>query len=101
MPWQLKALVQLVFAHVPFGERLNHVAQLANGSFSRRIALREFLIQLRYVSALNARFPLAGITAIEIGPGWQGVGTLALALMGVKTYAFDVQRHLRARLLRE
>jgi hypothetical protein len=100
MPWQVKALIQFVFAHVPFGERLNHLSQIANGSYSDASQLRVLLTQLSYIRRLNDRFSLPGKTVVEIGPGWQGTGTLALALFEVKRiYAFDNQPHLRLPLI--
>lgn len=101
MKWKLKALAQFVIAHLPFGERLNHLAQLARGSFSPASQIRELLIQADYLRRLNERFPLAGTIVLEIGPGWRGTGTLTLYLFGVaRIHAIDHQRHLRLPLMR-
>jgi SAM-dependent methyltransferase len=100
--WKLKAFVQFVLAHLPYGEQLNHLAQLAAGSFNEEGSLKGLLPQARYLRALNARFPIEGKTIVEIGPGWQGVGTLALFLFRPgRVYAIDHQPHLRFRLMQD
>lgn len=101
MDWRLKALIQFTFAHLPFGERLNHWAQTANGQFSDAAMRRSLRAQHRYLSALNERFPLAGKTVLEIGPGWAGIGVVLLSSFGVgRIYGVDHQPHLRLDLLR-
>lgn len=100
MNWKFKAAVQWGFAHLPYGEHLNHLAQIARGSFSPDVQLRELLIQLRYLRRLNDRFPLAGKVAVEIGPGWQGLGILSLHLFGcARIIAIDQEPHIRWSLL--
>lgn len=100
MHWKAKAALQWVFAHLPYGEHLNHLAQLARGSFAPEAQLRELLIQLAYLRRLNERFPLAGLTVVEIGPGWHGLGILSLHLFGVRRIiAIDQERHIRWTLL--
>lgn len=102
MNWKLKAAAQFAFAHLPYGERINHLAQIANGSFRPATQLRELLIQADYVRRLDARFRIAGRTILEIGPGWQGVGSITLALFGAQhIYAFDHQPHLRLALMQQ
>jgi len=96
----LKGAVQWVLAHLPLGEQLNHVAQRLNGSFSPAAQRHSLLMQGDYLRRLNERFPLAGKTVVEIGPGWQGVGTLLLCLFDVRrNFAFDHQSHLRAEMM--
>lgn len=100
MNWRLKALVQCAMAHMPWGERLNHLAQLANGSFTPSAMYLHLLTQARYLRAVNDRFALRGTTVVEIGPGWCGIGTLMLYLFGAeRIYAIDHQPHLRSVLM--
>jgi SAM-dependent methyltransferase len=98
--WKLKALIQFAFAHLPGGERLNHAAQLARGTFGDDFMRSELEVHARYLRALDGRFPLAGRTVVEIGPGWAGLGTLLLATFGVeRIYAIDHRPHLRLPLM--
>lgn len=100
MHWKAKAALQWGLAHVPFGERLNHLAQIARGSFTEGAQLRELLVQLAYLKKLNERFPLKGKTVVEIGPGWQGLGVLSLHLFGCsRIIAIDQEPHIRWSLL--
>lgn len=100
MHWKAKAALQWGFARLPYGERLNHLAQIARGSFTPGAQLQELLIQLAYLRKLNERFPLAGKTVVEIGPGWQGLGVLCLYLFGCeRIIAIDQERHIRWSLI--
>lgn len=96
MHWKLKALTQFGFAKLPYGVRFNHLAQRARGAFKPAAQMLGLLPQGRYLRAMDARLSLEGIKAVEIGPGWQGVGTLLLHLFGVKSnFAVDHKPHLR------
>ncbi|ABC62501.1 hypothetical protein ELI_02045 [Erythrobacter litoralis HTCC2594] len=95
----MKRSIQFIMAHLPFGEHLNHIAQKAAGSFSPEAQLWSLVAQAGYLRALDERHPLEGATVVEIGPGWQGLGTLLLHLFGAaKIIAFDHQPHFRRRL---
>jgi SAM-dependent methyltransferase len=96
MKWQVKALVQRLFGFLPYGERLNHAAQKALGSHSPRAHLRNFGNQMAKVEKLNERFPLAGKVVMEVGTGWNGLGTLIFAIKRVAAFhTYDHVRHLR------
>lgn len=96
MPWQLKALLQFVFARLPFGEHLNYLAQRLNGSFTTDAQLSALISQINNARKLNQRFPIEGATAVEIGTGWLGAGIVTLAVFGARhIYSFDNQPHLR------
>lgn len=98
--WKAKALTQWAVSYLPMGERVNHSLQRARGAFSDANRLHAVCAQGSYLHALNNRFPLKGKTVVEIGPGWQGVGTLLLHLFGVgRVVAFDHQPHLRMEML--
>ncbi|SEH18875.1 Methyltransferase domain-containing protein [Sphingopyxis sp. YR583] len=94
--WKAKAFAQWTLSHLPFGETLNHSLQRARGAFNDTNRLQVLVSQAGYLRALNGRFPLAGKSVVEIGPGWQGVGTLLLHLFGAgRIIAYDHQPHLR------
>jgi SAM-dependent methyltransferase len=102
MKWQVKALIQRFFGFLPYGERLNHMAQKALGSHSARAHLRNFNNQMAKVEQLNERFPLAGKTVMEIGTGWNGLGTIIFAIKGVAAlHTYDHIRHLRWDVMQE
>src|SRR5688572_13308170 len=102
MDWRIKAAAQAAFAMLPFGERLNHVAQRLNGSHSLASQVDAFARQRFKVQELAQRFPVAGKTVMEIGTGWNGIGILLFALEGAaEIHSFDHVAHLRLPVMRQ
>lgn len=100
--WKFKALIQFVFAHLPFGEWLNFMAQKTRGAYSDEAQIRSLLTQSRNLGLSNSRFLLEGKIALEIGSGWNGIGCLLLYLFGIaRIYAYDHQSHMRIALLQQ
>jgi hypothetical protein len=102
MDWRIKAAAQAAFAILPFGERLNHVAQRLNGSHSVSSQVDAFGRQRLKLAELIRRFPIAGKTVMEIGTGWNGIGILLFALEGAaEIHSFDHVAHLRLPVMRQ
>jgi Methyltransferase domain len=92
-PWQAKAALQFVLAHVPGGESVNNVLQRWNGSFSEASIRSRVLGLTRF---LSAHLDVNGKVVVEIGTGWDAVNTLMLYVFGARTiYTYDHVPHLR------
>ena len=101
MDWRIKAATQQALSVLPFGERVNHFLQRkVTKAFSRRNMLLYYRAQARHIVDLNSRFPLAGRTIVEIGPGWNSKAGVLFWLLGAKKIHWvDSRRVFNRRLL--
>lgn len=93
--WKLKVLIQAVLAHLPGGERINHVLQRANAG--RRTSLTTRADDLaKAVAAVKSCHPIKNAVIVEVGTGWDALPTLVLSAEGAKrVHTYDHVRHLR------
>jgi hypothetical protein len=96
MNWKAKVAVQCVLAHLPFGERANHLLQKANHRYTPQ-RLQERIADVKAVfDYLEKRVPFAGATVVEVGTGWELIAPLMMVARGVDTvHTYDLNPHLR------
>lgn len=104
MKWKVKVLIQFILAHVPQGERINHLLQRAYRSRDSRMraTARRIPELCRSLALLSEYVPLQGATAVEVGTGWAPLPTLLLYLCGAReVHTYDHVRHARLALTQE
>ncbi len=101
-PWWMKAGIQLVLAHIPFGERINHQLQIWNG-FHRHLPpqARNNIDHLCSISRACSRFGtnLEGARVLEVGTGWTPTLPVGMYLLGAEVHTFDHVAHVRGEML--
>jgi len=97
MRWQIKAYTQLVLAHLPGGERINHLLQRAN----RRHTSDWYRGRIIGLTSMMAKYlDVDGKTVVEIGTGWDAINALMLYWLGAaKVYTYDHVPHARYELI--
>jgi hypothetical protein len=95
--WQVKAFTQLALAHVPGGERINHLLQRAN----KRHTPDWYRDRVIGLTAMIAKYlDVEGKTIVEVGTGWDAINALMLSWMGAaKIYTYDHVAHARFHLV--
>ena len=102
--WKLKVFIQFILAHIPFGEKINHILQCLRNN--RRKRIKEIQNQIYEVceslKILSEFIDFKGATVVEVGTGWCPLPTTLIALLGINSiYTYDHIRHVRFNLIRE
>ena len=98
MRWQVKAITQLALAHVPGGERINHLLQRGN----KRHTPDWYRDRINGLTAMIAKYlDVEGKTIVEVGTGWDAINALMLYWMGAaRVYTYDHVPHARFNVIR-
>lgn len=98
--WKHKVAIQCILAHIPYGEHLNHALQRVSGSWGAQQAKSRLVPRARSITSVSEHIKLEGATVVEVGPGWDLIGSILLHLLGAKTiYAYDHVPHARLSLV--
>ena len=99
--WMVKAGVQFVLAHVPYGERVNHLLQRWKGRHSPSAVAMTVMNYAARVRALDHHKSLEDAVVLEIGTGWTPHSALLFYLSGARSiHTYDHVRHLRPSLVK-
>jgi hypothetical protein len=91
--WKIKALIQFILSHMPFGVKINHQLQKVRGAFKSDRIIERFYYQADQIKEFNKRKKIAETTVLEIGPGWDAIGCIIFHLIGAKKiHAFDIDK---------
>ncbi len=97
----VKALVQFVLAHIPYGERVNHLLQRWKGRHSPSAVAMTVRNYAARVRALDQHKSLEHAVVLEIGTGWTPHSALLFYLLGAREiHTYDHVRHLRLSLVK-
>lgn len=97
--WKVKVLIQFILSHIPMGEKINYMLQLANNSHSVEKTENRIAELVTSMKKINEFISLEGAEVVEIGTGWEPICSTLLYMMGVKTcYTYDHVPHLRFNL---
>jgi SAM-dependent methyltransferase len=106
MDWRLKALMQLIFSYMPFGEKINYAGQrylIKNLPFSDQ-AFSDHLVNARihFEQFRNHGKPLESPVFYEFGVGFDLLIPLAYYFMGIdQQIVVDIRPVLRIELLND
>jgi len=100
-PWMVKAGVQFVLAHIPYGEQVNHLLQRWKGRHSPSAVAMTVKNYAARVRALDQHKSMEHAVVLEIGTGWTPHSALLFYLLGAsKIHTYDHVRHLRPSLVK-
>lgn len=102
--WKLKVLIQFILAHMPFGEKGNHILQRLRSNRTRRARELEDNVPeiCGSLKMIKEYINLDGAVIVEVGTGWCPLPTILLYLFGAaKIYTYDHIRHVRFSLIQE
>jgi len=98
--WKVKVLIQFFLSHLPMGEKINYLLQNLKNSHSPEKMANRINDLSKSLKKLGEHVELEGSTVVEIGTGWEAIGTILLYLMGVKIcHTYDHVPHLRFELV--
>jgi cyclopropane fatty-acyl-phospholipid synthase-like methyltransferase len=102
MNWKAKVAVQSVLAHLPFGERANHLLQKASHRYTPERLQKRVADVKTVVDYLERLISFAGATVVEVGSGWELIAPLVMVARGAETvHTYDLNRHLRPEIARQ
>jgi len=103
MNWRSKVIMQFLLSHLPKGEQINYLLQnlITKSHSPEKIGCRIPNL-VKKLQLINNYKKLEGISALEIGTGWDAINALLLYLMGAKIiYTYDHVPHVRYKLIKE
>jgi len=107
MNWKYKALLQLAFSKIPFGERLNYICQrfvmkslpVSDAEFASTVTSAK-----KHIDIVNkyCNLPLKDVTFYEFGAGWDLIIPMAFCAYGVEHQILvDIRNLLRRELVND
>lgn len=100
MKWKFKLVLQLILAHIPFGERVNYLFQTMHGSHENKNIKKRVMSFAVQLAKMNRLFAIKGKTVVEIGTGWEPISLILLYILGAgRVVSIDHVPHLRWRLV--
>lgn len=94
--WRTKIFIQSVLSYLPFGNKLNDLCQLWNGTYSAKSMEKALWLRIDALNKVQRHVPLSGATAVEIGTGWVAYMPILLYLYGARRcYTYDHIPHLQ------
>lgn len=95
-PWRTKIFIQSALSYLPFGNKLNDLCQLWNGTYSPKSMEKSLWLRIDALNKVHRHVPLNGAIAVEIGTGWVAYMPILLYLYGARRcYTYDHIPHLQ------